>query len=148
MYSNSQEQTSLLKFTKLTETDIVIKNFVVFRDKVEDITIPSSSTSVDSDGQEPSAKRKRSIYFPKHLLQCLEEEFQNHPYIGNMKKVNLARRLNVSELRIKIWFQKSHLKRKNLQIANSDTLATPNFKSNLQISTHLCRLATGSRQNC
>ncbi|XP_069468176.1 homeobox protein vex1-like [Ambystoma mexicanum] len=62
-----------------------------------------------TDEEDPEGARPRTK-FSTEQLQELERSFQEQRYIGVAEKRRLARELNLSELRIKTWFQNRRMK--------------------------------------
>ncbi|UJR21782.1 hypothetical protein I4U23_024857 [Adineta vaga] len=74
----------------------------------ENLTLSSSYDSEHSTIQRKS-KRIRTI-FTTEQLERLEEEFEKQQYMVGNERSHLAKKLDLSEAQIKIWFQNRRIK--------------------------------------
>ncbi|CAH8443614.1 unnamed protein product [Dicrocoelium dendriticum] len=72
------------------------------------ITCPQSPTQCSK----PRQYRKARAYFQPQHMQCLEEFFRRNPYLCTRDREMLAEKLNLSEARIRTWFQNRRMREK------------------------------------
>ena len=65
-------------------------------------------------GRKVKIKRPRTS-FNRDQLATLEKEFKSNPYLTELRRQNLAAKLNLQESQIKIWFQNKRAKLKKCQ---------------------------------
>ena len=69
-----------------------------------------------SEGGKPN--RRRRTAFSTYQLQELEHEFLSKKYLTLNERSELAKRLGLSDVQIKIWFQNRRAKWKRMKTAN------------------------------
>lgn len=70
----------------------------------------------DSDGGRPN--RRRRTAFSTYQLQELEQEFLSKKYLTLNERSDLAKRLGLSDVQVKIWFQNRRAKWKRMKTGN------------------------------
>lgn len=85
-----------------------------------------SSDGVGLEGQKPN--RRRRTAFSTYQLQELEQEFLSKKYLTLNERSDLAKRLGLSDVQVKIWFQNRRAKWKRMKTGN-------------------CHLSAGSQNN-
>ncbi|CAH8834376.1 unnamed protein product [Trichobilharzia szidati] len=80
---------------------------------VHDITnIQSNLDDSKSPEDRPRQYRKARAYFHPKQMSCLESFFQKNPYLSTRDREYLSRKLNLSEDRIRTWFQNRRMREK------------------------------------
>ncbi|VDP25987.1 unnamed protein product [Echinostoma caproni] len=62
--------------------------------------------------QKPRQYRKARAYFQPQHMKCLETFFQRSPYLSTKDRELLSKQLNLSEDRIRTWFQNRRMREK------------------------------------
>lgn len=99
------------------DDSIEVKKFEVVEEQfkeTDDGEDPESPISMLSDGGGRDAKRRRTCFSSKQLLE-LEREFHSKKYLSLSERAHLARMLQLSESQIKIWFQNRRAKWKRIK---------------------------------
>ncbi|CAH8481491.1 unnamed protein product [Schistosoma curassoni] len=102
------------------ENNIPISNYstsVISTDKNGKIT----SNGSESPGDKPRQYRKARAYFHPKQMNCLESFFQKNPYLSTRDREYLSRKLNLSEDRIRTWFQNRRMREKRKPGINYDS---------------------------
>uniref|UniRef100_UPI00358E6830 homeobox protein VENTX-like isoform X2 n=1 Tax=Myxine glutinosa TaxID=7769 RepID=UPI00358E6830 len=66
---------------------------------------PSCSSTSNSTGE-----RRRRIVFSLHQLHVLQQTFDEHVYISQKNRQELAKELGLTEVQVKCWFQNRRMK--------------------------------------
>ncbi|XP_066248739.1 homeobox protein Hox-A4-like [Euwallacea similis] len=84
-----------------------------------DTTAPS--TTVDDIFENKKGKKKARTTFTGRQIFELEKQFEQKKYLSSSDRSEMAKRLNVTETQVKIWFQNRRTKwKKNDNISNSE----------------------------
>lgn len=59
------------------------------------------------------------IPFTSHQIEVLEEKFQQCPYLSSEEATQLSNRLQLAEIKVKIWFQNRRARRRREEIGLS-----------------------------
>ncbi|VDP22315.1 unnamed protein product [Schistosoma margrebowiei] len=114
----SKSSIHLIPDTK--ENNIPISNYstsAISTDKNDKIT----SNGSESPGDKPRQYRKARAYFHPKQMNCLESFFQKNPYLSTRDREYLSRKLNLSEDRIRTWFQNRRMREKRKPGINYDS---------------------------
>ncbi|RZC40677.1 homeobox protein MSX-1, partial [Asbolus verrucosus] len=75
--------------------------------------------------------RHPRIPFTSHQLSVLEEKFQQSPYLSSEEVIALSRRLQLADVRVKIWFQNRRAReRREKMVQNSESESQEDHKKN------------------
>uniref|UniRef100_A0A8C4PYW7 Homeobox domain-containing protein n=1 Tax=Eptatretus burgeri TaxID=7764 RepID=A0A8C4PYW7_EPTBU len=66
---------------------------------------PSCASTSKSPGE-----RRRRIVFSLHQLHVLQQTFEEHRYVSQKKRQDLAKELGLTEVQVKCWFQNRRMK--------------------------------------
>ncbi|KAM7538081.1 hypothetical protein Aperf_G00000072809 [Anoplocephala perfoliata] len=81
--------------------------------------------------------RKARAYFQPHHLRALESFYKQQTYLSTHDRELLAQRLNLSEDRIRTWFQNRRMKEKRKpRVQNASTVTALNLSINKGIMEH------------
>ncbi|KAI6232285.1 Homeobox domain-containing protein [Aphelenchoides besseyi] len=94
---------------------------------------PHSTSTVGVHGKK--ARKARTIFTDKQL-QELESMFENHKYLSVQDRMNLARRMNLTDTQVKTWYQNRRTKWKRQAAVGVDLLQEP---TNLAVIHNLFR---------
>ncbi|CAI2725118.1 unnamed protein product [Schistosoma spindalis] len=118
--SEYQSEPTIHLIPDTTENNIPISNYskpVMSTDKNDKITLNGS----ESPGDKPRQYRKARAYFHPKQMNCLESFFQKNPYLSTRDREYLSRKLNLSEDRIRTWFQNRRMREKRKPGINYDS---------------------------
>ncbi|XP_018649200.1 putative homeobox protein [Schistosoma mansoni] len=117
--SEYQTEPSIHSIPDTTENNIPVSNYskpVINTNKNDKIT----SNGSESPGDKPRQYRKARAYFHPKQMSCLESFFQKNPYLSTRDREYLSRKLNLSEDRIRTWFQNRRMREKRKPGINYD----------------------------
>ncbi|CAH8467146.1 unnamed protein product [Heterobilharzia americana] len=77
-----------------------------------DKTTKTSRSDSISPVDKPRHYRKARAYFHPKQMSCLESFFQKNPYLSTRDREYLSKKLNLSEDRIRTWFQNRRMREK------------------------------------
>ncbi|TNN07333.1 Muscle-specific homeobox protein [Schistosoma japonicum] len=106
--SECQMETSLDSIPNTKEDNILVSN----HSKPPTSTDKTDSIGYESASDKPRQYRKARAYFHPRQMNCLESFFQKNPYLSTRDREYLSRKLNLSEDRIRTWFQNRRMREK------------------------------------
>ncbi|CAH8461823.1 unnamed protein product [Schistosoma turkestanicum] len=80
-----------------------------------------TSDDFELPGDKPRQYRKARAYFHPKQMNCLESFFQKNPYLSTRDREYLSKKLNLSEDRIRTWFQNRRMREKRKPGINYDS---------------------------
>ncbi|XP_022911414.1 homeobox protein HOX3-like [Onthophagus taurus] len=90
-------------------------NFIKYNNNSPQSTIldyhEETSTSASPSSGPPKQKRKRTAYTTHQLVE-LENEFKVNKYLCRRRRAEIAKTLDLPDLKIKVWFQNRRMKQK------------------------------------
>ncbi|KAK4473628.1 hypothetical protein MN116_002980 [Schistosoma mekongi] len=106
--SECQMETSIDLIPNTKENNILVSNHA----KPLTSTDKTNSIGYESANDKPRQYRKARAYFHPRQMNCLESFFQKNPYLSTRDREYLSRKLNLSEDRIRTWFQNRRMREK------------------------------------
>ncbi|XP_041707595.1 homeobox protein vex1-like [Coregonus clupeaformis] len=76
-------------------------------------TTPLDSTSIFTSSSPPTGRRPRTAYTAEQI-NSLERAFKRNAYLGTRDKVELCKKLNLSDKQIRNWFQNRRMRMKRM----------------------------------
>uniref|UniRef100_A0AC35U6X9 Homeobox domain-containing protein n=1 Tax=Rhabditophanes sp. KR3021 TaxID=114890 RepID=A0AC35U6X9_9BILA len=73
--------------------------------------------STDANKSIPIKKKKTRTTFTVHQICELERHFSSKKYLTSMERIDLARKLSITETQVKIWYQNRRIKWKKQEVS-------------------------------